>query len=233
MLKHLCRNNPSFICNYFSMHAKVQWELQQLKHINVNVHSLKWLPTDTNLLVKQGKSNRFQAAKQNHCLAGWLCGQMGKLHETSMRWGSHVKHNLMSGFNFDVKWASQGERQKDISPVAIPVGCQTDIKEVLRKAWCLCMWSLFDLISESKVNLAEKGNTQTPTRATTPQRNGQEEISIQMEAKARKLFMWMKAGSHSRISAGCSQDLTLALFQTNTTKRASFHLSARHHCPTA
>lgn len=71
-LKHLCRNNPSFICNYFSMHAKVQWELQQLKHGNVNtpifmcIHWDYCLQTQTCWWNKKNVVS-FRQLNSNHC----------------------------------------------------------------------------------------------------------------------------------------------------------------------
>lgn len=53
----------------------------------------------------------FRQLDSNHCGKRTLWPD-GKSHETSRRWGSHVKHNLMSGFKYDVKWASQRGRQK-------------------------------------------------------------------------------------------------------------------------
>lgn len=129
----------------------------------------------------------------------------------------------MSGFSFDVKWASQGERQKPT-----PVGCQTDINEILKKTRCLGVFA-HDLCTIRKQDYSTwKRHTRTLTRAKKTTRRWPRGHFHPDRSKGKKTLLV----SEGRISL---QNLcraqprfdfkTSILFQTNTTKWESVHLS--------
>lgn len=73
------------------------------------MHSLRWCPTNKNLMVKQ-ETGSYAATT----VAGCLGDQTRKSHKTSRRWGSHLKCILMSDFYFTLNTVlgkAKGKRQ--------------------------------------------------------------------------------------------------------------------------